>query len=98
MRLLMKTERLRKPQWRARLALSLVVAIALGCGRAPPSTPSPADAIYPGAAWDSITNPHAVGWSPAGLDSVRADLVTLASTGFVAVVGGRILMSYGNTD
>jgi CubicO group peptidase (beta-lactamase class C family) len=94
----MKTEWLTKPDWRVRLALSFAVAIALGCGRAPPSTPIPADAIYPGVAWDSITNPHALGWSPAGLDSVRADLATLASTGFVAVVGGRILMSYGNTD
>ena len=94
----MKTEQLTKPEWRARLALSFVVAIALGCARAPSSTPIPAHAIYPGVVWDSITNPRAVGWSPAGLDSVRADLATLASTGFVAVVGGRILMSYGNTD
>lgn len=77
---------------------AIVAALALACARTPSSTPAPAGAVYPAATWDSITDPRAAGWSRAGLDSVRADLATLASTGFVAVVGGRILMSYGNTD
>lgn len=76
-----------------------VLSLAAGCARVGSrSIDAVSDAVYPGARWDSITNPRAVGWSPAGLDSVRADLATLASTGFVAVVGGRILMTYGNTD
>ena len=37
-----------------------------------------------------------MGWSAAGLDSVRARLATLPSTGFVAVVGGRVLYEYGD--
>ena len=53
-------------------------------------------AVYPGATWDSITRPEAAGWSRAGLDSVRAKLATMPSKGFVAVVGGRVLMSYGD--
>ena len=76
-----------------------VLSLAAGCARVGSrSIDAVSDAVYPGARWDSITNPRAVGWSPAGLDSVRRDLATLASTGFVAVMGGRILMSYGNTD
>src|SRR5687767_10694302 len=54
--------------------------------------------VYPGARWDSIADPRSVGWRRSGLDSVRAKLSTMASTGFVAVVGGRVLMTYGNID
>lgn len=31
-------------------------------------------AVYPGAAWDTIADPRTVGWTGAGLDSVRAAL------------------------
>jgi CubicO group peptidase (beta-lactamase class C family) len=54
--------------------------------------------VFPGAAWDSITDARAAGWSSAWLDSVRARLSTLPSTGFVAIVGGRVLMSYGDLE
>jgi CubicO group peptidase (beta-lactamase class C family) len=52
--------------------------------------------VFPGATWDSIADPRTVGWTRSGLDSVRAQLTALPSTGFVAIVGGRILMSYGD--
>jgi len=52
--------------------------------------------VWPGAQWDSITAPETRGWSREGLERVRAKLATLPSTGFVAVVGGRVLMSYGD--
>jgi CubicO group peptidase (beta-lactamase class C family) len=52
--------------------------------------------VFPGASWDSISDPRTVGWSRAGLDSIRAQLTATPSTGFVAIVGGRILMSYGD--
>jgi CubicO group peptidase (beta-lactamase class C family) len=52
--------------------------------------------VWPGAQWDSITTPAARGWSRDGLERVRAKLATLPSTGFVAIVGGRVLMSYGD--
>jgi CubicO group peptidase (beta-lactamase class C family) len=54
--------------------------------------------VFPGATWDSIPDPMAVGWSRASLDSVRKRLEPLATTGFIAVVGGRVLMSYGDLD
>jgi CubicO group peptidase (beta-lactamase class C family) len=55
---------------------------------------SPAAVVFPGAAWDSITDPRGAGWSPAGLDSVRAALAPLPTTGFMAVTGGRVLMTF----
>lgn len=58
--------------------------------------PSQSAQVFPGATWDSITDPRAAGWSRDWLDSARARLATLPSTGFVAIVGGRILMSYGD--
>src|SRR4029079_4285050 len=57
-----------------------------------------ANAVWPGATWDSISDPRTVGWTRSGLDSVRALLSTKETTGFVAIVGGRKLMTYGNID
>jgi CubicO group peptidase (beta-lactamase class C family) len=79
---------------------ALLAALALGCATAtrPAAAPAAAatTAVYPGAEWERIADPASVGWSRAGLDSVRARLATLPSTGFVAVVGGRVLMEYGD--
>lgn len=80
----------------ARFALFVVVAAA--CSRTTSVAEPARSHVYPGASWDSITDPAAAGWSRAGLDSVRARLSALPSTGFMAVVGGRVLMSYGNLD
>src|ERR1043165_2170655 len=52
--------------------------------------------VYPGATWDSITDARAAGWSPAGLEAVRAQLAATPTTGMVVVVGGRVLMTYGD--
>lgn len=88
----------------AGLALAAVAAATtLACARqstAAYQSPSAlaAAAVYPGAGWDSIRDPRTVGWTRTGLDSVRAQLTTMASTGFVAIVGGRVLMGYGNLD
>src|SRR5262245_52515300 len=57
-----------------------------------------ANAVWPGATCDSIRDPRTVGWTRAGLDSVRAVLSTKETKGFVAIVGGRKLMTYGNLD
>lgn len=79
-------------------ALVALVVIA-ACARQAAERPvAPATAVYPGASWDSITDARAFGWSPTGLDSVRADLATLPTTGFMAIVGGRVLSSYGSLD
>lgn len=87
-----------------RIALLAVAASApLACARQASSTyQSPtalaAAAVFPGATWDSIRDPRTVGWRRESLDSVRARLATMPSTGFLAIVGGRVLMTYGNLD
>ena len=84
---------------------ALLLAITVGC--APTATPavSPvpvpsaaAAATFPGTSWERIADPASVGWSQVGLDSVRARLETLPTTGFMAVVGGRVLMEYGDVQ
>ena len=84
---------------------ALLLAVTVGC--APTATPtlSPAPvrsaavaATFPGASWERIADPASLAWSQAGLDSVRARLETLPTTGFVAVVGGRVLMEYGDVQ
>ena len=54
--------------------------------------------VYPAAEWQRIDRPETVGWSKQGLDQVRAKLSTLSTTGFMAVVGGRVLMDYGDVQ
>ena len=74
------------------LALTSVCAPAVRA----PAPSAAASAVYPATEWERIGRPESVGWSSAGLDSVRARLATLPSTGFMAVVGGRVLMEYGD--
>ena len=93
----------RVPHALARLLLLGTLGAGLGCASrapvaAPPSASVAARAVYPGASWERIAAPESLGWSRAGLDSVRARLATLPSTGFVAVVGGRVLMEYGDVQ
>lgn len=81
----------------------MVLALASAFACSPPSTRSspaavPAVFVFPGTTWDSVAEPRSAGWSRNGLDSVRTKLKTLPSTGFMAVVGGRVLMSYGDLD
>lgn len=80
----------------------LSVALSACVQSAPVTFQSPAalaaSPAWPGAGWDSIADPRRVGWTRAGLDSVRARLSTMATTGMMAVVGGRVLMTYGNVD
>jgi CubicO group peptidase (beta-lactamase class C family) len=55
-------------------------------------------AVFPGRDWERIAAPEALGYSTAGLAAARARLATMATTGLVAVVGGRILFEYGDVD
>lgn len=63
---------------------------------APQSTPKAAAAVYPGADWERVRDPAAVGWSQAGLDSVRATVSRMATTGMIVVEGGRVVFEYGD--
>lgn len=97
---------------RARRAVPAALALALlgfGCAApsaAPPreATPAataattPAAPVFPGADWERIGRPESAGWSREGLRRVEERLAQLATTGFVAVVGGRVLMQYGDVD
>ena len=89
---------------RGRLIAIVSLALAtLSCARASSSAYQAhdalvANAVWPGATWDSIRDPRTVGWTRAGLDSLRAVLSTKETLGFVAIVGGRKLMTYGNID
>src|SRR5690606_6631046 len=87
---------------RRTLVLPLTLAFALGCRAAAPAqdTAAPyaatASAAYPAAEWQRIQTPERAGWSGAGLDAVREKLSTMATTGLMAVVDGRVLMEYGD--
>jgi CubicO group peptidase (beta-lactamase class C family) len=95
---------------RARLAVPLVVAAALACARqprpavgasgvaiaAPPVAAAATTAVFPAAEWERLARPEDAGWPSADLDTVRARLSRLSTTGFMAVVGGKVLMEYGD--
>ena len=81
--------------------LCLTVSVACSPSRqavigAPTSVST--SAVFPGVTWDTVADPRSVGWSRAGLDSASVELSKLASTGLMAVVGGRVLFKYGNVD
>ena len=69
------------------LSCFLIISIFSSCGE---------KVVYPGAEWERITNPESVGFSKEGLETVRAHLDSLPSTGIVVAVGGRILFENGN--
>jgi CubicO group peptidase (beta-lactamase class C family) len=81
------------------LGYAACAPLASGAPRASDAqAPAAAAPVFPGHAWERVTSPGEAGWSSAGLDSVRAALAALPSTGFMAVVGGRVLLEYGDVD
>jgi CubicO group peptidase (beta-lactamase class C family) len=83
-------------------AVALLTLVGPSCAHQSQPTTSPTiaatSAPFPGATWNRIADPTAVGWAPADLDSVRSRLASLPTTGFMAVVGGRVLMEYGDVE
>lgn len=78
--------------------LALVAALA-ACSSTTPSsqaTPAAAAPVYPGADWERVADPTSLGWSRQGLDSVRATLSRMATTGMMVVEGGRVVFEYGD--
>jgi CubicO group peptidase (beta-lactamase class C family) len=69
---------------------------AISAGSDLMAQPRPAR-IYPGAVWQQIA-PESVGFSSAGLAAARAQLTASASTGLLAVAGGRVVFEYGDVD
>lgn len=92
---------LRQTIFGLRLPLLLLGALALGCARSAspaPSAVTTSAAVFPATSWASISSPESVGWSSEGLEQVRQKLSTLSTTGFMAVVGGRVLLQYGDVE
>jgi CubicO group peptidase (beta-lactamase class C family) len=53
-------------------------------------------AVFPAAAWERIADPATAGYCQPGLDAATARARELATTGALAVVGGRVLWEYGD--
>lgn len=76
-----------------RWALTAVLATSLvACA---PATLPP---VFPDQEWERVEHPELVGFSSEGLEEAREALSELSSTGFMAVVGGRSLMEYGDLE
>ncbi|MGH7556136.1 MAG: serine hydrolase domain-containing protein, partial [Longimicrobiales bacterium] len=96
------------PFARRAAVLAATALVLWACSSAPSAGPRsvpsadiacrPLPRVYPATSWDRIATPECAGWSSAGLDSVRAKLAGLSTTGFVAVVGGRVLADYGDVQ
>lgn len=78
------------------LALALVAAAAAWtlAGAVPQAGPG-AD-VFPGATWERVEAPEAVGYSSARLQAVRAWVQSLDTTAMMVVVGGQSLFEYGD--
>ena len=70
--------------------ISSGAAVGAACAPLPP--------VYPATEWQRIGSPECAGWSAEGLEEVREKLSGMATTGFMAVVGGRVLMEYGDIE
>jgi CubicO group peptidase (beta-lactamase class C family) len=75
-----------------RLALAFVAVVAFVF---PPRAASQAR-VFPGAAWEKVTDLKAVGYCQPGLDAATARAKELATTGAIAILNGRVLWKYGD--
>jgi CubicO group peptidase (beta-lactamase class C family) len=79
-----------------RLTLSLICVVVIATGTSASQT-RPAR-VFPGAAWERVSDPRAAGYCPAGLDAVGTKVKGLTTTAMTVVVGGRVLYDYGPQD
>lgn len=78
---------------------ALVPALAAGFTCASPRVAdSAAEAIYPGAAWERISDPSSVGFSAEALDAIHPYVDGINTSAVMAVVGGRVLFEHGPVD
>lgn len=90
---------------RARNFLLAALALAIGCAAPRSDTsslPSPAAgaaaSVFPAAAWERVPSPETVGYSSAALEQVSARAESLGTTGMMVLVGGRVLLAYGDVE
>ena len=70
--------------------LFLLLTLACATHTGAPST------YYPAAEWERVASPEAAGYTTTGLAVARAELEKIQTTGFMAVVGGKVLLEYGD--
>jgi CubicO group peptidase (beta-lactamase class C family) len=56
------------------------------------------DFIFPGKVWARHNSPEEAGYSAEGLEKARKYAESLQTTGLVVVVGGKILLEYGDIE
>jgi CubicO group peptidase (beta-lactamase class C family) len=81
-----------------RVILLLALSFGASCTSrtVTPAAPTDSRAVYPAVEWQRLDSTDAAGWRAADLDAVRARLQALPTSGFVAIVNGRVLMDYGD--
>jgi CubicO group peptidase (beta-lactamase class C family) len=52
--------------------------------------------VFPGGEWEKIADPESAGYSREGIAAVLEYAKTIPTTGLVVVVGGRVLLEYGD--
>jgi CubicO group peptidase (beta-lactamase class C family) len=52
--------------------------------------------VFPGAEWERVADPKAIGYCQDRLDLATARAKQLPTTGMVVIVGGRVLWEYGD--
>jgi CubicO group peptidase (beta-lactamase class C family) len=87
-----------RSRWLAGL-LALALAIGAAVSGGPPAAgaapQAPAQA-FPGAEWERVRDPRALGYCQDRLAAATARARALPTTGMVVVVGGRVLWEYGD--
>jgi len=76
--------------------LALALLLASACARPQPAGPAPVQTPYPGAEWQRIGDPATAGYSRAALDSALTMVRSLRTSALLVVVGGRVLLEYGD--
>jgi CubicO group peptidase (beta-lactamase class C family) len=89
---------IRSRRW-ALTSVALLVVVVTGCApKAPSARPAPTRFVYPGARWEAIADPSSAGYCRDRLGRAAASLETLPTTGMMVVVGGRVLVEYGDVE
>jgi CubicO group peptidase (beta-lactamase class C family) len=83
-------------RWLVAVSCAAAVWVAAATLGTQPTAQAPARAIFPGTEWERITDPRTVGYCQAGLDAATAAARSMATTGVMAVVGGRVLWEHGD--
>ncbi len=54
--------------------------------------------VYPGGSWERIADPEAAGLSAGAMAEAMLALEEMDTTGFMAILGGRVLFDYGDLE